>query len=291
MKTSKTPYLFSIIVPVYEHWHLIPYLLHAISQQDVLENSYEVILVDNGSQDIVVPKQLPNYVKIIHCQPPGSYAARNQGAKLAQGEWLVFTDADCVPDKKWLAAYKEAIESYEDTSCLLAGPISMVLEGNDQNPYAIYDLIKGIPQKRYFQKGYAATANLVVSRQAFNKVGGFDAKRFSGGDAAFCRAVVNQKNPFYWVEAAEVCHPTRTTWLEIETKARRVKGGQWYSNARLYWLCKTILPPILEWSRFLRKSNHSLRNRLLACCVQSRVWWVELKEIAKLFAGHRAERQ
>ncbi|WP_353057092.1 glycosyltransferase family A protein [Microbulbifer sp. VAAF005] len=43
------------------------------------------------------------------CKKPGSYAARNKGVELAEGDWLIFTDADCLPDSKWIAGIDRAV--------------------------------------------------------------------------------------------------------------------------------------------------------------------------------------
>ena len=116
--------IFSIIVPVYEQWNLVPSLLQAIEQQTIAPDDIELILVDNGSRHPMAPGVLPPFARMYRCSTPGSYAARNMGAGQALGRWLVFTDADCVPDREWLAALQVAAQI--ETSCLLAGPVKIV---------------------------------------------------------------------------------------------------------------------------------------------------------------------
>lgn len=291
MEASNNDLMFSVVVPVYNHWHLIPKLLTCLKNQTLPQKYFEVILVENGSSSIKVPLELADNVKIVNCSTPGSYAARNQGVEVAQAQWLCFTDADCMPKPAWLTSYYETIQQLKSNYCLLCGPVSMTVDRQNATWYAIYDKVKGIPQKRYFKKGYAATANLVVSKRVFDEVGGFDSLRYSGGDAAFCLDAQSKNAQFLWVEDGVVDHPARSSWQEIETKARRVKGGQWHASNRYYWLLRTLFPPILEWYRFLKNTDSSVKHRLIACFVQSRVWYVEINEITKLLAGRRAERK
>ena len=176
----------------------------------------------------------------------------------------------------------------------VAGPVEVVALSARPGAWEIYDMVKGIPQERYIARGYAATANLAVSRRLFYRLGGFDAARFSGGDADFCRRAAAAGHPVVLAKEARVEHPARATWEEIATKARRVKGGQLAAGSprrRLMWLARTLLPPVTAAWRFLGSSRHPLRYRLVAILVQMRIWAVELAEAARLAAGRPAERR
>ena len=74
--------------------------------------------------------------------------------------------------------------------------------------------MRGIPQARYVARGYAATANLTVPVQAFRAAGGFAPERFSGGDAAFCRAAGAAGFPIRLVPGAVIVHLCRTEWRD-----------------------------------------------------------------------------
>jgi lipopolysaccharide/colanic/teichoic acid biosynthesis glycosyltransferase/GT2 family glycosyltransferase len=71
--------------------------------QSISGDQYEIIVVDDASVDktSAIVQSYPNirYLRISHGGPS---AARNEGAKAAIGDILVFTDADCVPSKDWL---------------------------------------------------------------------------------------------------------------------------------------------------------------------------------------------
>ena len=70
--------------------------------QDYPNNGYEVIVVDDGSDDGTagVVKAYP--LKYIYQKNQGPAAARNRGAGEAKGDIILFTDSDCVPDPDWI---------------------------------------------------------------------------------------------------------------------------------------------------------------------------------------------
>ncbi len=284
---------FSVIVPVYRHWDSVPMLLRRMREQTLAQDRFEVILVDNDPAVPTPPLALDANARIVKCGTPGSYAARNRGAEDADGRWLVFTDADCLPQPGWLEALDRAIFQDVDRS-LLAGPVDMVGRSASPSAAEIYDIVKGIPQERYVDRGYAATANLAVSRSLFDLVGGFDGGRLSGGDADFCRRVGSAGYGIALVDDARVDHPARTDWREVVTKERRVKGGQLMAGPprrRLLWLLRTLLPPVDIAVSFLGRRRHPLRHRLVACGVLAAVWWVGIVEAVRLLAGGAPERR
>lgn len=284
---------FSVIVPVYIDWHLVPGLTDSLERQTLPADRFEVILVDNGSPQFEPPEKLPGNVQILRCDTPGSYAARNLGASRAEGDWLVFTDADCRPAADWLAELDE-VRGRAGDGALIAGAVEIVAQSARPGAAEIYDIVKGIPQQRYVERGYAATANLAVPMAVFRELGGFDSRRFSGGDADLCRRAVAAGHALVFAETMRVEHPARTTWREIATKARRIKGGQLKAGSasrRLMWLLRTLVPPLRGAWEFLRNTRHPLRHRLVAIAVLMRLWLVELAEVVLLMAGRSPERR
>ncbi|SEG45360.1 glycosyltransferase family 2 protein [Billgrantia desiderata] len=286
--------LCTIIVPVYEHWNLIPTLLKCLQSQTLNQETFEVLLVDNGSTNFAPPPELPANTRILHCATPGSYAARNQALLAARGEWLIFTDADCLPRAEWLEALMRQADRLKGNDVVLAGAVEMKPSGAHPSIYEMYDLVKGIPQAWYVSRGYAVTANLAVPAELARRLGGFEAKRFSGGDSDFVRRAVAEGASLHYVAEAMVEHPARDSWAAIATKARRIKGGQLTagtSRQRALWLFRTFTPPLLAWYRFLLKSRQPWLYRLMASILQVRLWAVEAHEALRLLFRSRAERR
>jgi glycosyltransferase involved in cell wall biosynthesis len=285
--TERVPLHASVIVPVHRHWDVLPVLLEALAAQRLARDRFEVLIVNNDAPVSPPPLALPENARILPCEAPGSYAARNAGAGEARGDWLVFTDADCRPSPDWLAALTDAAPE-----SLRAGPVEMELP-HVPNAFAIYDLVRGIPQARYVAHGYATTANLAVPRRIFAAQGGFDATRRSGGDAEFCRRPGIRKYGLRLVPKAVVTHPCRICWEDLALKARRVKGGQVRAGSlrrRITWTLRSLVPPFRDTVYYLA-NPHPVRFRLIAAAVRFRLWGVELAEVFRLLMGGMVERR
>tara|TARA_R110000744_G_scaffold264785_1_gene378996 strand:+ start:478 stop:1347 length:870 start_codon:yes stop_codon:yes gene_type:complete len=284
---------FSVIVPVYRQWHLVPQLLQCLAQQTLGQECFEVILVNDDCPAFNCPAGLPKNTRLIHCDSPGSFASRNYGAKHALGRFLAFTDADCLPCADWLERLSQTFGAQTVTK-LVAGRVDTVSTATKPNLWEIFDRINGIPQAWYVSRGYAATANLSVSKQVFESVGEFDGGRFSGGDADFCRRAFAQGHPLTYCACACVVHPARSSWSAISTKARRLKGGQLLAGSpksRRRWLIRAFIPPMIGAKRFLSASREPISHRFLATLVLFVVWGIGLMEVVRLLLRGRPERE
>src|ERR1041384_5139232 len=103
MRARPNKYSFvSVIVPVWNDAERLGHCLHALEKQTYPAESYEVIVVDNGSTDSVACLVAAyGRARLVSEQRPGSYAARNTGLNLARGQVIAFTDADCLPAPDW----------------------------------------------------------------------------------------------------------------------------------------------------------------------------------------------
>jgi len=92
--------MISIIIPVYNQAEHLVNCLNAIKKQTY--NNYEIIVVSDGSTDNIneVMMKYKNIfgfrLNFLEQFNQGANAARNHGAALAKGEYLIFCDADIV---------------------------------------------------------------------------------------------------------------------------------------------------------------------------------------------------
>jgi glycosyltransferase involved in cell wall biosynthesis len=93
---------FSIIVPAYNAAATLPHCLAALRQQTVDRNRYEIIVIDDGSQDNTAQLVEAGDAQLIQQSNKGQAAARNVGILRAKGPIICFTDADCTPAPDWL---------------------------------------------------------------------------------------------------------------------------------------------------------------------------------------------
>lgn len=105
--------LFSVIIPTCNRSELLVKCLDllALEYQNFEAWNYEIIVSDdsisNFTQKLIYKKY--KCVKWVKGPQKGPAANRNNGAKYAIGEWLVFTDDDCFPTGTWLSSYGNAI--------------------------------------------------------------------------------------------------------------------------------------------------------------------------------------
>lgn len=91
--------MVSFIIPVYNGELFIERCIYSIINSTSNDSDYEVIIIDDGSQDgthVIIDQIAKKYifVKVLHQENAGVSAARKAGIVQASGEWIVFVDAD-----------------------------------------------------------------------------------------------------------------------------------------------------------------------------------------------------
>jgi len=104
--------MISVVIPAHNEAGYLPTCLKSIKQQTLDPKRYEVIVVDDHSDDqtATIAKQFG--VKVIKSKvTPGKSSALNQGVEIAEGEIITAVDADSQLPPNFLAKVKEAFES------------------------------------------------------------------------------------------------------------------------------------------------------------------------------------
>lgn len=226
----------SVIIPVFNDPR-IEQCLDALSRQTIGSHNFEVIVIDNGSK--VPPTTLIEKYPFARLEietTPGSYAARNRALRIARGEVLAFTDSDCIPSPNWLSSGLADIE--DSAGPVIVGGRINVFPQDLIRPKAVelYDIALAFDQELTIQEfSYSVTANLIVPRSLFDRIGPFNQKLLSGGDGEWCHRAIGAGFPIRYCDAAVVNHPARTTLAELIRKKRRVVGGRHQRNRRSLW--------------------------------------------------------
>lgn len=283
---SSTPVDVSIIIPAYEAGEELEACIDAVIAQDVGSRTFEVVLVDNGSEPPVVDRW-DGAVRIVREPTPGSYAARNAGIAATTGRYVAFTDADCIPQPGWLAAGLEALS----THCAIAtGPV-VLFGGEPTTASELYEFRYGFPQERYVEEGFGVTANLFVTREAIETAGPFDASLKSGGDREFGQRLRRKGFTTVLIPDAVVHHPARRHVRELASKALRTASSSAVLTRRHHgtWAvlgeaALLLRPPLRAFWNILREERElSLRQRAALCgvvvIVRVTAGWARLRTV------------
>ena len=93
----------SVIIPAHQAGKTIDRCLQSLARQTVARETYEVLVVDDGSTDETRARVAAySGVRLFTQGHAGPAAARNLGVQHARGAIVLFTDADCEPAQDWL---------------------------------------------------------------------------------------------------------------------------------------------------------------------------------------------
>ncbi|MGE5178993.1 MAG: glycosyltransferase family 2 protein [Bacteroidota bacterium] len=165
---------FSIAVPTRGDASRLDSLLDALARQTLPRAEYEIIVAFDGlSPPAALCERMDRLgARFVMVQPRrGPGAARNAAAREARGEWLAFTEDDCVPDPDWLAAAARRIDSEEAFD---------VLEGSTRLP-------GGSPVRRRGAGPTWLPTNLFIRRALFERVGGYAEEFFDPRSGVYFR--------------------------------------------------------------------------------------------------------
>ena len=128
---EKRPF-FSIIIPTYNRPRQLHECLKAIERLEFPKKRFEVIVVDDGSKKPLrkLIRSFDNHfsAKLIQQSNAGPAAGRNSGAAHAMGDFLVFTDDDCLTVPNWLSKLEKRFN--ENPKNVIGGRTINALENN-----------------------------------------------------------------------------------------------------------------------------------------------------------------
>ncbi|MEQ8384036.1 MAG: glycosyltransferase [Coleofasciculus sp. A1-SPW-01] len=307
MESNSHPFV-SVIIPVYNDAERLKLCLDALENQTYTKTGYEVIVVDNASDEATdikgVVAQFGQAIAAYE-STPGSYAARNKGISLAKGEVIAFTDADCIPASDWI---EKGVSNFlqDPNRGLVAGKIEIFFKDSNQiTAIELYESITAFPQKELLEKyQYGAAANIFTSRYVLERVGLFDERFKSNGDVEWGRRVFSQGYKPIYADDTCVAHPARHSLRQLYKRTIRLAGGLYALQKKsqekgLKWkvkfiifLIKNLIPPIqFCGNTFLDKRLKRFDCKLKVCLVMFIVRYLSGFEILRLSMGGVAARE
>lgn len=161
--------IFSIVIPAKNEESNIGRCLASILSVDWDSRDFEIVVVDNGSSDRTVHIAREMGARVFEKPEATISGLRNYGASVAKGSVIAFLDADCAVTPGWLKAASLYIENDD---VVAFGSPATVPDGGTWVQSAWFN-VRGKP----FQvEGveWLESANLLVKKNAFLRVGGFN---------------------------------------------------------------------------------------------------------------------
>jgi glycosyltransferase involved in cell wall biosynthesis len=172
--------MISFIIPAYNEEALLGLTLSALNGAAWrLGQPFEIIVVDDASTDRTAAIAKEHGVRVIAVQNRQIAATRNAGARAAQGDLLVFVDADTVVGDTVIRAAIKAVRRGA-----VGGGCAVRFDG--RVPLYGHILIRFLVPL-YNALGLATGCFLFCTAEAFHKVGGFDEGLFGGEETVMSR--------------------------------------------------------------------------------------------------------
>jgi glycosyltransferase involved in cell wall biosynthesis len=172
LQAEKDPNI-SVIVPTLNEEENIRMFLNSIKDQPSV--SFETLIIDGGSKDKTSGIAQQHNAKVVVLPGYGEFISRNVGAKIAKGNFLLFTCADIIFPEN---LFQKIVMKFEKNPELIAltgpgYPFDAPVLGKVE--YVIYDLIRYLFARlpRPFKRFSTSTNFLVVRKDCFSKTKGF----------------------------------------------------------------------------------------------------------------------
>ncbi|MDO6761778.1 glycosyltransferase [Tamlana sp. 2_MG-2023] len=233
---------FSVIIPFRNEANNLSKLLESLHALNYPTNLFEVILVNDASEDnsVEIIQSLSENsltdIRIIenqrHSNSPKKDAITSAIYK-AQNDWIITTDADCVLPQNWLKTFDAFIQ--ETNTLCVAAPVTYHLENSFLNRFQWLDLmslqgatIGGFGLKTPF---LCNGANFAYKKSLFFELSGFIGNsNIASGDDLFLLEKATQK------------HPNNVHYLKSEDAIVKTNAQpNWKSlvSQRVRWAAKT----------------------------------------------------
>jgi glycosyltransferase involved in cell wall biosynthesis len=251
----------SVVVPVRNGEDTIADLLQALANQAGAPDDTEIIVVDNGSTDCTRDIVRAAGVTLLEESKPGPSSARNRGTHAARGDVIAYTDADCMPTRRWLSALTGPFA--DPAMVMTAGrTLSYQPRTGAQRYMAASPLKTAETSFRRARFPFAASENVAMRRGRVLEIGGWAEDLTTAEDVDLCFRLRQRFGvEISYVPDAVVFHRDRETDAALREQARGYGAGM----ARLY----RRYPEHLEWG--LRQQLALMRTLAARATTP---WWL-----------------
>jgi glycosyltransferase involved in cell wall biosynthesis len=211
---------FSIIIPLYNRPQEIDELLETLTKQTYMQ--FEVLVIEDGSindaADIVASYSDRLAIKYFVKPNAGQGFARNFGFERAKGDYFIIFDSDCLIPEDYLEIvsanlFEHQLDAYggPDAAHTTFTPVQKAISYAMTSPFTTGG-IRG--NKKHVGQFHPRSFNMGVSREVYEKVGGFILTRL-GEDIEYSIRIHENGFKIGLIPAAKVYHKRRTSFAQF----------------------------------------------------------------------------
>lgn len=216
-KGKASQVLISVVICTYNRSYLLKRALSSLSKQTLNLEHFEVVVVDDGSRDEtaklcdMMRSELPNLRYTSTGNNVGVAGARNIGVKVSSGNYILFTDDDCIAAKNWVEYLSAALNREPIAAGAIVSPVSNYFK-LCHNIAEFHAVMKG---KKAGPVDFLAGANMGFRRSVLEELGGFDVRSVAEDMELVLRARMKGYRVFFLPEAVVMHDPDRSTFTSI----------------------------------------------------------------------------
>jgi len=221
-------HVISIVIPAYNEERYLAKCLKSLKEQDY-QGQYEIIVVDNGSDDSTSQVARDFECKVVFCPKRGVVYARETGLKASSGEIIVQADADTVYPSNWLSRIAKHFSSHPELVAV-SGDVSYASCPLWARPWIFARrLINSHTFRSSGKPLWCLASSFACRREALLKAGGYNtALPFIGDELDLLARLCKVGKVIYDRHLVALSSP------------RRFRGRFW-QNFFLDWFYSTIL--------------------------------------------------
>ena len=236
---NRSDYEISIIIPSRNRLDTLPRVLLALEHQDFPKSLFEVVVVDDksndGSQEFLAAfaKETVLNFQWIEGIAKNAGAARNLGLKTASGTLALFLDSDTIPGRDLVRQHMIWHEHYGPDVCIL-GRVTMSKElaikkqGRFNDTTTKHDAV----QMAELEWHEYRTANTSLSRQRCLDTGGFDVLLPAAEDTEIASRLSKLGMRFIYIRDIDVIHhhPMNNDGFYYKGELYGRAAARWYTK-------------------------------------------------------------